>query len=259
MISYLKSELYRLIHYKWTYLFICICSLLLLSSNIVLAVVKSTDSSFPYATTEFSFTNAYSNMIMVYILCIMVAIMIFGNEHNNNTMKNCVSYGISRGTIYLGKLLIQIIYAIIAFTIIIGVHIISGYFLLENSGPKEFEMLIRTSLACLPFFIFGLATTNAFAFILEGTSSAVSASCGIMLAFPLICNLLGMRFQTFEKLGGFLPWNIMSSIEYDQAERTLHMFWDTAAGFRNCWVFGIIQTVLIVGIGYLLFRKKEIK
>jgi len=259
MSNYLKSEFYRLIHYKWTYLFIAICSLLLLSSNIVLAVVKSTDSGFPYATTKFSFANAYNNMAMVFILCIMLAIMIFGNEHNNHTMKNCVTYGIPRGTIYLGKLLIQIIYAIIAFMIIIGVHIMSGYFLLENSGPKEVEILIRTSLACLPFFIFGLATANAFAFILEGTGSAVSASCGIMLAFPLICNLLGMRFQLFEKLGGLLPWNIMGSIEYDQTERTLRMFWDTEAGFRNCWVFGIIQTVLIVVMGYLLFRKKEIK
>ncbi|HEY5585267.1 MAG TPA: ABC transporter permease [Ruminiclostridium sp.] len=259
MSSYLKSEFYRLIHYKWTYLFIGICSVLLLSSNIVLAVVRSTDSSFPYATTKFSFSNAYNNMPIVFILCIMLAIMIFGNEHNNHTMKNCVTYGIPRGTIYLGKFLVQIAYAIIAFMIIIGVHILSGYLLLENSGPKEFELLIRTSLACLPFFIFGLATTNAFVFILEGVGSAVSVSCGIMLAFPLICNLLGMRFQAFEKLGGFLPWNIMSSIEYNQAEHTLHMFWDTATGFRNCWVFGIIQTVLIVGIGYLLFRKKEIK
>ncbi len=259
MSNYLKSEFYRLIHYKWTYLFIAICSLLLLSSNIVLAAVKTTDSHFPYATTKFSFSNAYSNYAMVFILCIMVAIMIFGNEHGNHTMKNCVTYGIPRGTIYLGKLIVQVIYAIIAFVIIIGVHIISAYCLLENSGPKEFELLIRTSLACLPFLIFGLATTNAFAFILESTGSAVAASCGIMFAFPLICNLLAKRFLAFEKLSEFLPLNIISSIEYDQAEGALKMYWDTTAGFRNCWVFGIIQTVLIAGIGYLLFRKKEIK
>lgn len=257
--NYLKSEFYRLIHYKWTYLFIAICSVLLLSSNIVLAVVKSTDSHFQYATTKFSFSNAYSNYLMVFILCIMVAIMIFGNEHSNNTMKNSITYGIPRGTIYLGKFIVQLIYAIIAFEVIIGVHVISAYLLLENSGPKEFELLIRTSLACLPFLIFGLATTNTFAFILESTGSAVAASCGIMLAFPLICNLLGMRFLVFEKLAGFLPMNILNSIEFDQTQRALKMYWDTTAGFWNCWLFGIIQTVLIVGIGYFLFRKKEIK
>jgi ABC-2 type transport system permease protein len=259
MSSYLKSEFYRLIHNKWSYLFIGICSLLLLSSNIVLAAVKSTDSSFQYANTYFSFSNAYTNMLMVFILCILVAIMIFGNEHNNHTMKNSITYGIPRGTIFIGKFFIQIIYAIIALAIISAVHILSGYLMLENSGPKQFEIYLRTCLACLPFFIFGLATANTFAFVIEGTGGAVAASCGIMFAFPLVCNLLAMRFQVFRKLAELLPMNVISSTKYDMVKKTITMFWDKKDGLLNCWALGIIQTVLIVGIGYLLFRRKEIK
>lgn len=50
MSNYFKSEVYRLIHEKWTYLFIGMCSMLLLASNIVLAAVSQTDGSFTYAT-----------------------------------------------------------------------------------------------------------------------------------------------------------------------------------------------------------------
>lgn len=258
MSNYVKSEFYRVLHYKWTYLFIGICSFLLLSSNVVLAVVKYTDSSFPYANTYFSFSNLYSNIIIVYILCIMVSNMIYGNENNNHTMKNSVSYGISRGTIYFGKLLVEIVYAMIAFIIIAGVHVISGYLLLENSGPIELELIIRTYFACLPFLIFALATMNCFAFIME-SSGAIAASCGLLIAFPSICNLLGMRFLLFNQLAKILPWNLINNIEFDYAKHVLHLYWEAEAGYYYYWLIGIIQMVLIAMVGYVLFRKKEIK
>jgi len=259
MSNYFKSEIYRLIHNKWTYLFMGICSLLLLASNIVLAAVKYTDSSFTYATTDFSFSNAYTSMQMVFLLCITVSFIVFDNEYKNSTMKNSITYGIQRGTIYFGKLFIQILYAIAAFAIIIGIHILSAYLMLENSGLNELETYIRSCLACLPFFIFGLAAANAFAFVIEGTGGAVAASSGVMVAFPLICTLLGMRFWIFQKLGELLPWNMIGSAKYDAVKKVLLMYWDTDSGFLNCWVSGIIQAVLIVGIGYVLFSRKEIK
>jgi len=259
MISYMKSELYRLLRNRGSYLFIIICSLLLLGSNTVLAIVNSTDSNFGYATTSFAFTNVETNMIMIFLLCIMVSNMVFGNEHNNHTMKNCISYGISRGTIYFSKLIVQILYAMVAFTIIIGSHVISSYLLLENSGPQSLELLLRTCFACLPFFLFGLAVTNCFVFIIESVGGAIAASCGVMIVIPLICGLLGMRFSFFEKLGNILPSNIINGGGYDPVKQEIFFYWSTNAGLAKCWIYGMIQMILFVLIGFVLFRKKEIK
>lgn len=259
MFSYIKSEFYRLFRNKGSYLFIVICSLLLLSSNVVLAIVKSTDSKFPYATTDFSLSNVYTNMIMVFILCIMVSIMVFGNEHNNHTMKNCISYGISRRTIYFGKLIVQILYAFVAFTIILGIHVASGYLLLENSGPQPLEVLLRTCFACLPLFLFGLAVANCFVFVIESVGSAIAASCGIMIVLPLVTQLLGMRFVFFEKFSEILPANIINAADFDPIKQEITFYWSTNTGLLNCWSLGMIQMVLFVLIGYVLFNRKEIK
>lgn len=259
MRSYLKSELYRLTHYKWTYLFVAICSALLISSNVVLAAVKGTDAAFPYANTDFSFSNAYNNMFLVFVLCMSVTGMVFNNEYSNHTFKNSISYGITRGTLYFGKLLVQILYAFIAFTIIMGSFVLSAYLLLENSKQQEFEALLRASAACFPLFIFALATTNCFAFIIENTGSVTFASSGLLIALPLVCNFLGMRFGFFRKLAEMLPMNMMNTSTVDPVNHTLLMYWDTPEGFRNCFLLGIIQILIITILGFILFRKKEVK
>jgi ABC-type transport system involved in multi-copper enzyme maturation permease subunit len=195
----------------------------------------------------------------VYLLCLVVSNMIFNNEYRNQTMKNCVSYGISRRTIFFGKLAIQILYSLIAFAVIMGMFVASAFLLLENSGKFELTKLVRTCLASLPLLISGLATMNCFAFLIDGSSAAVTASAGVMFAFPIACNLLGMRFELFDKLKDVLPWNILNIADYDQAKDTTILYWDSQKGFINCWTIGIAITVMITLLGFLVFRKKEIK
>ena len=258
MILYIKSEWYRLLRYKWTYLFIGICSFLLLSSNVLLAVVNQADDSFQYANTYFAFANVYSSLSMVYILCIAVSIIIFGNEYTGHTMKNSVSYGISRSTIYFGKLAVQIVYSILAFAIIIGTDVISAYLLLENSGFQEFQILIRACAGSLPLFICGLATVNCFAFNIEG-SGAVAAAAGVMIALPLVSNALGMKFRLFAELAQRLPWSMLNFTSQDPVTGKLLLYWSSDTGFRNSWILGLLQAALLTLIGFLWFRKKEIR
>ncbi len=259
MINYLKSETYRVLHRKSTYIFIGICSLLLMSSNIVLAAVKQSDGTFPYATTKFAFSLAYTGISMVYILCIVVSNMIYSNEYRNNTMKNCVAYGIPRETIYFGKFIMQLIYSVIALFVIIGIYITSAYLLLENSGAAELGILIRTCFAAMPLLIVGLATMNCAVFMIEGSGAAVTAALGLMVGLPTVCNLLAMRFQTFKHLSDVLPWNILNYNGYDPASQETILYWSTQEGLRNCWIIGILETILLIAVGYAVFRKKEIK
>ncbi|MHB8132067.1 MAG: ABC transporter permease [Mobilitalea sp.] len=257
MSSYIKSEFYRLIRNRATYLFIGICSVILMSSNVVLAAVKYAESDFPYATTGFSYGNIISSMNIVFLLCIMVGSMIFGNEHNNHTMKNCVSYGIPRGTIYFSKFMVEIVYSLIAFTIITGFHVISANLLLENSGPGTFTLLLHTLFACLPLLLSALATTNCFVFIIEGTGSGIAAIVGVLVAIPTVSNLLGMKFDFFAQLSKVLPWNLINAIDFEKY--TLILPWEGNAGYRNYWLVGIIWMIGISLLGYVVFRKKEIK
>ncbi|MDF2543365.1 MAG: transporter permease [Herbinix sp.] len=259
MSRYIKSEFYRLLHYKWSYLFVVICSVLLLSSNIVLAAVKHSDSKFPYANTAFAFGNFYSNYLMVFFLCILVANMVFGNEHSNHTMKNTVSYGISRVTIYFGKLLVQVTFAVIAFSLIMGSHILSSYLLLEHSAVGELELLLRSSLACIPLFLFALAVTNCFAFTMESSSSAISTACCIMLVIPIVTNLLGMRFELFNKITQVMPLIMIKNVNISLDQDTINVIWGNNVSYSAYWFIGILEMLIFVVLGLVLFNKKEIK
>jgi len=258
MSKYIKSELFRIMRVKSTYLFVIISTLLLVSSNLVLASVKLSDSKFPYATTDFSFSNVVSGIIFVLFLCIMVSNMVFSNEYGNHTMKNSISFGLTRSTIYFGKLIVQFIYAIVALAVIIGVHVISAYVLLKNSGTDSLLMLMKTCLFCLPLFVFGLAITNCFSFLFESTGATIASSFGILLALPLISNLLGMKFEIFQKFAEIMPYNMINSIKYDFKNFTFDTIWGVD-GFRNYWSIGMIEVALFVVIGYIAFRKREIK
>lgn len=258
MLNYLKSEIYRILHSKSSYLFIAICSLLLVSSNVLLAIIKHSEDTFQYANTAFSIANVSSSFTFVFLLCMMVAGNVFNNEHNNHTFKNCVSYGITRGTIYFGKLIIQFLYSIIAFAIIIGLHVASAYLLLEHSNLGEMNLLFETSVAVLPLLFFALATANCFYFIIEGTGGAVAATCGIIIAIPTVFNFLGMKFEIIKKISNVLPWNLLNTVDYDFTNKTVKLFWDTN-GSLYYWIAGMLQMLLFVILGFVLFNRQEIK
>lgn len=258
MSSYIMSEFYRVLRKKSSYFFIGVCTLLLISSNVLLAIVKQTDSSFPYATTDFSFSMAYTGFQTVFLLCIAVASMIFANENSEHTMKNSISYGISRGTIYFGKLIVEVLYSVVALVIILGIYVASAYLLLENSGAQPFETLLKVSFLCIPLFLFALGATNCFVFIMENTGAAVSAVVSLVLVVPLVSNLLGMKFELFQKLSKVLPWNMISNINFKEHYKLI-LPWEGNAGYYNYWIIGIVEMILVTVIGYIIFRKKEIK
>ena len=259
MLSYLKSEFYRLRHNQGSYLFIAVCSILLLSSNIVLLAVKATEPSFPYATTYFAFSSFYSSIMIVFFLCIAVAASAFGNEHSEHTMKNSISYGISRENIYLGKLIVEVVYAMIAFVIITAVDIGSAYLLLENSGIENLIMLFRSCFVVLPLLLCAIAVTNFFLFLLESNGTAIGAVVGLLLAVPLVSNFLGMKFRVFTELSKFMPNNLITRISYDYKKLEMTLPWNGISGYYYYWLIGIAELIIITMLGVILFKKKEVK
>lgn len=259
MISYMKSDLYRIIRNRWTYLFIVICSVLLVSANVVLTVVNASNRNFPYATTKFSISMYCGYIVLIFLLCIVVAAMIFGNEHGNHTLKNSVSYGIARGKIYFGKLLVEILYSLTAFLIITAVYIGTAYLLLEDSGIDYLVLLIKTCFAAVPLFLMVIGTTNCFLFIMESTGASITSTVGLLLAFPLVCNLLAMKFKPFAELTKFLPYNLINSIGFDTDKFQVLLLWEGKSGYLYYWLIGVGELLLLSIIGYVVFRKKEIK
>ncbi len=259
MINYIRSEFYRLLRNRGAYVFILICSALITSAHVVLAVVARKEQNFPYANTDFALGLFYTSLSVVFLLCITVASIVFGNEHNNHTLKNSISYGINRGSIYFGKLVVEIIYALVAFAVITGVDIGTAYLLLEDSGPASLHLLFEACFVALPQLIFAIAATNCFLFIIESNGAAIAAIVISTVAYPIINGYLGMKFDIFAKLNKILPWNMINAIGFDHEKMTLLLPWAGKDGFTNYWLFGMLWMVIFILIGFTIFRRKEIK
>jgi ABC-type transport system involved in multi-copper enzyme maturation permease subunit len=258
MINYIRSEFYRLLRNRGAYFFILVCSALITSAHVVLAAVAHKEAGFSYANTSFAFSLFFGSLPAVFLLCVTVVSIVFGNEYSNHTLKNSISYGISRGSIYFGKLIVEIIYAMIAFAIITGVDIGTAYLLLEDSGPDSLELLFKFSFVALPELLFSLAATNCFLFILESNGAAIAAIMGTTVAYPIVNQYLGLKFDIFAKLNTILPWNIINKINFDDKLQMIAP-WAGKDGYTNCWLFGMLWMVIFVLIGFVVFRRKEVK
>lgn len=93
-----------------------------------------------------------TGLSMGYYLTMIVADMIFSDEYKHQTLKNTVSYGISRVKIYLGKLISGLMAGVLVMTVTVAVTVVTA--LLVFGSDAEFSgYLLNTMLPKLLAFI----------------------------------------------------------------------------------------------------------
>ena len=258
MSNYLKSEVYRITHTRASYAFLLVCSLLMIAFNFLLCVVKISDDAFPYATTEFSFSTIYTNLYIILILCITVSHIIFGSEYQNHTLKNSISFGISRSRILCGKMIIQVLYSLICFLVVIGVYILSAYLFLENSGSLYLEILLKGCLSGIPYYLCALAIGTMTFSLFESTGLAIGVAMLILAVVPVLLSQLAMKYDFFYELSKLMPITNLSDYSFSD-DGTFHAAWLNQSGMVRSYFLGFIEAVIFFLISMTGFRRKEIK
>ena len=116
----MKSEWFRTFHRKYLYITTgCLCALVILAS-----VFLKVNEDVMYDMTDYMGTFLLSivttGLSMGYYLTMIVADMIFSDEYKHQTLKNTVSYGISRVKIYLGKLISGLMAGVLVMTVTVA-------------------------------------------------------------------------------------------------------------------------------------------
>lgn len=259
MINYIKSEMYRNLRNKSNYMFLGGCMVLIVFLNLVLHMILKNDPNFIYATTKFSFSSLYTSMTLPLILCVPLTSTVFGQELKNHTLKNTISYGIPRWQIYFGKFIMVLIIALINLVVVSGTHIACGYLLLQNSGDLYLNELIRALIACIPLFLVAVSAAHCLYFIFDNENTAIVYWAIIMVVIPTILSMLGRRVEILNKIASFTPWIMMRDIRESEGAHNLIMYWCSQEGFINCFIVGLIGTIIFLIIGMKRFEKIEIK
>lgn len=259
MINYIRSEVYRNLRNKGSYLFILGAMAFVVFLNIVLWIFAKNDTTFPYATTKYAFSSLYCSLQLTMIICVGVVSIIFAQEYKNQTFKNTVSFGISRASIYFGKFLINIIFSFITAICVIATFIISAYILLENSGIGYLTTLINSVVAAIPLILFSLVVAHCFSFITEKEMNVVGSWAGIIIIIPTLLAMIGRRSDISRVIASYMPWNIVGDITFNEVTNTLVLGWTMPEAIVKSIVVGVVGCIMFYIIGLEVFKRKEIK
>ena len=255
MTNYIKSELYRNLRSKGNCFFILGISACVVFLNVVLSIFAKNDPTFKYGTTGFAFSSLYYSLHFVMYMSLCAVSGVFGQEYKNKTLKNTISFGISRSNIYFVKLIVSIIFSIITSIIVLSTFIGSAYLLLENSGIEPLITLFKAMAGALPIIFFALIVAHCFYFIMEKEMTACIWWGSIVIVIPEIIHLIGKRNELVRNISSYIPWNMVGSEGFNDGI----ILWLTPEGLTKTIIVGIIGCVIFYVIGLKLFNRKEIK
>lgn len=257
MLSYIKSEFYKVFNSKAIYLNIGIFMGLVILMNSVLAITDKTTIDFQYATTKFSFGMLLDFLPIISMLCLILVLTVSPNELKYKTLKNSISYGVTRTQIYIGKTIVAMACSALCLVLVSLIYIGSAYLLLDDSGPQYLVNFILTLVASIPAFLASLTLGIATLLIFSNESLIWTIWSTIMIFIPIVINLLGMKFNLFNQLGNWLLV-IQQSSTINSGGPTVHTFMHSSDNLFRYVASGLLGTLIFFILGLLAFRKKDL-
>ncbi|WP_316569348.1 ABC transporter permease [Neobacillus sp. YIM B06451] len=247
MINYLKSESYRLLRKKGPHLTGVICLFLIAAAAAVLYFSGQSDPNFRYATSKFFYSNVVGSGLMIIIVGLIYNSFLTGKDLT--LMKQSISFGISRNTIFWSKLILTLSY----FLLICVVGIIFMAVLGENIFAGDNQAIRNFLLACVnmaPIVLSGFFLTHTLKMLRVG-------DVYIIIVVFFIFGLSGNMLRVFRPISGLNE--LYKYAPHSLLKDNLMSFLDDAVQFDyKYWVVGIGISVISLLIGAKKFATKNI-
>lgn len=244
MLSYLKSELYRLSYKKSIYGLLAVSALFPVLMVFLTVSVQSKE----YTNTEFVFRFTWMSYNLLFLIIPVIVGMIFSDEYKDKTLKNTVAYGINRNTVFFGKLVVEFLLIATSGILAYAALTISAFSLLPNNGTSNLEILTKSILGVLPLCLAALGVSHCLSVITKNMLSHIVSYVIFMLAIPnLVMNL-----------AGFIP--VLNSITFLLPYIAISKYvWLQPNGLFLCWGLGTTYFLAAGLVGTGLFAKSEIR
>ena len=248
MLNYLKSEKYRLLNKKSLYITTVICLLLIAAAAIVLYYMDQYDSTFPYGTSKFFYSNAISSGAMIIIVGLIYNLALTGKD--TSIIKQSVSFGISRNVIFWSKLILTLSYFFIICIFAIILMIALGENLLSSNSGSVRNFLIA-SVNMVPVVLSGFFLIHTMKMLKVGD---VYIFITLLFIFAFSGNLLRILFQSFKGLNEVYKYSPNTLLN----ENLTKYLNDAAQLGYEYWVIGIAISSIALFIGVKRFVKQDI-
>ena len=275
MLNYIRAELYKVTHRLYTWVML---GLILLGEGFMFTIWFDQRE---YMTFFNAVSIIGSMMILGFFATLFTCDIVFAGQHQNGTLKNEVSFGLSRSKIYLGKFIAMTILSVLAMVIALGVYLAVCRVMLpdytadaiyfEGGGAlAALEIVGVGVLTELPVWLGCQAIICAASFLLNSAIIANVAAIGIVIGsrFIFYISILFMRVDNpllplLAKIYSWLPYEILNAaypgvgqLINDGPVPTITISWEMIG---RAWIIGGFWLIFATVLGLYFFRKKEIK
>ena len=268
MVNSIQAEIYKLTRRPYFYVLNLCCAAFALLVIGCLAYIKYTAPANQDAVNfPFSLNILLMGMPVGLYLVAVGGDAVFSEQYKYNTLKNEVSYGLTRFQVYLARLVVTLLLMIVVFVVTIGVFLLASLVLLgipsdemammslgmtaAQSVQMMMQMLGYYILASFPLWLGALSLAIACYFLIRGSNMAGIAFLAIMVGVPAILNNLGkyvhpmfhsLYHLTLDYMGGQV-------ISAQNMDLTL---------MSQCWLVGLAWAAISTAVGLFFFSRREI-
>ena len=248
MINYLKSENYRLLHKKGLHITSVICLVLIAAAAAVLYYSGQQDQNFPYATSLFFYSNVIGSGILIIIVAFLFNLALTGKD--TSLIKQSVSFGVSRNTIFWSKLILTLSY----FLAICAVGLLLMIGLGENllaSEEQSVRYFLSASINMFPIVISGFFIIHVLKMLRFGEVYIIITLLFIFIFSGDLLRMLLRPISGLNELYKYAPSTLLNE--------NLLNFLNKAVQFDyHYWVAGIVISVVSLLVGARKFTKQNI-
>jgi ABC-2 type transport system permease protein len=246
MLNYIRADIYRNLNRKYFWIYTGIIA----AMAVLVTVLFKISNGIPDKDFNLVLNIATQTFTLPIYLVGGFVEMATSDEQKNQTFKNVVSFGVTRNTIAISKVITAVILSTLSAFIILTAFSISGLILL--GGPSDFlsEFLIRFSLSSV-LWIGAISIGTFIALVFNSSNISASVYFGIFLMTKNIISMLS-----------FLVWDKFNYLKNFLISTKLNILAKEPLTMENIGpaiLVGVMYTIVFTGLSMLYLRKKEIK
>ena len=236
MFKIIHADLYKSFHRMYLYVFMAIMSAMAILYNCIFASQS--------APREMAFQVTL--MLLVYPLYFMVMFVdiILGEENKEHTMKNTISFGISRPKLFIAKNISAIIVSMAVAAVTVAVFFVSSLILLKPGAGYTNALLSDLGLkiaAALLVYIAAIVMGTFLATMIKRNGLFIFAYFGAIIVPVLVFKLLALANSGFRKVADVMLMAQTDILPQATSAQMLTVVWVALA---HIVIFGILGAVL---------------
>lgn len=258
MLNYIRAEVYKLLHRPYTYVTLAV----MLALEALYASMFAFHNSHSMATP---FGGAVVTIVEMgfigFCICLLTGDIVFAGQYKNSTLKNEVSFGLSRTQIYLGKFLAQtllsIVYLVVMMAFFLGLCAVclpmessAGFY----SAVDAMTIVGYFLAAGLPLWIGAQAALCMCLFLVNGEMASSFLYVGIMFVLETILDVAGLLVgdgvgRLLLEVVQYFPVRMLSGAKAVVGDPVY---------LGQAWLVGAFWVAVCTAVGLYGFKKKEI-